>query len=189
LNRSTVQAIWDGGAYQIGWFVAVLGAAAGHPWWGLLAALPIAAIHFMLDTARMREARRLAAVAALGLASDSLMGWSGVLRFEAPWPGAEALPVAPPWLVGIWIMFAGTFGTTLKWLSARPWLAAGLGAVLGPLAYGAGARLGAAAVGEPVWANLLVLAGVWAVLTPLLFRVHALTGGAGAVSRRARPAE
>jgi len=59
---------------------------------------------------------------------------------------------------------------TLRWLKRRPLLAAGLGAVFGPLSFLGGVRLGAARfVDEP--AALAALAAMWALLMPLVMAV------------------
>ena len=52
----------------------------------------------------------------------------------------------------------------------RWWLAIAMiaGALLGPLSYLAGARLGALSLGDPMYVSLLAVAGVWAVAMPLL---------------------
>jgi hypothetical protein len=71
------------------------------------------------------------------------------------------------WLVALWALFATTLNGSLRMLQGRPWLAAGLGAVGGPLAYYAGARLGALELVQPA-AMMAALALAWALATPLL---------------------
>lgn len=56
---------------------------------------------------------------------------------------------------------------SLRWLQPRPLLAAVLGLVGGPLAWYAGARLGALELPDPSLA-LSVLGAGWAALMPLL---------------------
>jgi hypothetical protein len=73
-------------------------------------------------------------------------------------------------MVALWANFAATLNVSLGALRARPWLAALLGGLGGPLAYWGGAGLGAMRLVEPLPA-LLVLAAGWAALTPLLFRL------------------
>jgi hypothetical protein len=80
------------------------------------------------------------------------------------------------WLVILWALFATTLNSSLRALQSRPWIAAALGAAGGPLAYYAGARLGALQFLEPA-AMLAALALGWALATPLLLslarRLHA----------------
>ena len=74
---------------------------------------------------------------------------------------------APYWMVALWALFATTLNVSLRWLRARPWLGALLGALGGPAAYYAGARLGALELAT-AGAGLGAIAIGWAVLTPLL---------------------
>ncbi|MOA29752.1 hypothetical protein D3C78_1507890 [compost metagenome] len=80
----------------------------------------------------------------------------------------------PLWLALLWALFATTLNHCLAW-TARPWwLGSLLGAVAGPLSYWAGARI--AGVGLPLGSvpTLLLLAGLWALLVPILHGFAAL---------------
>ena len=63
----------------------------------------------------------------------------------AAWPNG----FAPYWMLTLWIAFATTLNHSLRWLMHRPVAAALAGAIGGPLAYLAGAKLGALALGTP----------------------------------------
>lgn len=54
-------------------------------------------------------------------------------------------------------------------------LAGLLGAVAGPLAYQAGARLGGASLGEPAWVSWTAIGLAWLVAMPLLVRLAEAT--------------
>ena len=73
-------------------------------------------------------------------------------------------PVATPmWFFALYALLATTLNASLGWLRGRPVLAAVLGAIGGPLAYYAGARIGAITLtGE----SLAVLGILWAGLMP-----------------------
>jgi len=75
--------------------------------------------------------------------------------------------MAPPWILGLWALFATTLNVSLNWLKGRWLVAALLGGIAGPLSYWAGARLGAVVLVEPVPA-LVALSIGWAILMPLL---------------------
>jgi len=94
---------------------------------------------------------------------------------------------APYWIVLLWMLFAATLNLSLAWLKPRPLIAALFGAVGGPAAYVAGAKLGALTLTEPA-AALPALAIGWAVLTPALARLAArgdgTDGGAARPDRR-----
>lgn len=152
-------------AFQAGWLACVLGAAGGRPWLGPLVALPVLAFHLRSAARPGVELALLAAAGLTGLALDSLLVLAGRLAFEE---GVLVPGLAPYWMVALWLLFATTFNVSLRWLRTRPALAALLGAVGGPLAYLAGARLGAAEVLEPALATHLAVALAYALATPLL---------------------
>ena len=71
------------------------------------------------------------------------------------------------WMIALWVNLAATLRVSLGWLDRR-WFAAGLlGALGGPIAYGAGANLGAIEFAQPV-VSLAAIAGQWLVAMPVL---------------------
>lgn len=151
--------------FQIGWLACVLGAAQGLPWLGPLVALPVLARHLRAAARPAAELALLALAGLAGLVLDSALVLAGRLRFAE---GVLLPGLAPYWMVVLWMLFATTFNLGLRWLRARPALAAALGAVGGPLAYLAGARLGAAQALEPAWLTHLAVGLVYAIATPAL---------------------
>lgn len=152
--------------YQAGWCATVFGAAWGHPWIGTGIALLLMAVHFSLAHPRRSEWTLLLVTGAAGLLVDSLQVITGLLHF----PTGSIVPwLCPPWVVVMWMQFGTTFHFSLRWLFDRPRLAALAAAVGGPLAYAAGARIGAVELGEPRALTLLVMGGLWFVV----FRVFA----------------
>lgn len=152
--------------YQLGWFVAILGAARGQPWLGTLTAVALVAWHLSRAHAPRAELSLVVAAAAIGLVYDSILPLLGWVEFPN---GALVADTAPHWMVALWMMFATTLNLSLAWMKRSLWLAAALGATGGPLAYWGGAALGALAFepGRQV-ATLGFLAVGWAVLTPAL---------------------
>ena len=75
--------------------------------------------------------------------------------------------LAPYWIVTMWMLFATTLNSSMRWLKGRRLLAAVLGAVAGPLSYLAGQRLGGMEFVEPR-AALAFLAVGWAAVMPLV---------------------
>jgi hypothetical protein len=161
--------------FQIGWFACVLGGARGMPWIGALAAALVIAWHLARATRPRQELSLVAAAAMLGLLFETLLVQSGWVRFES---GVWVQGVAPYWMVALWAVFGTTLNVSLRWLRPRLGLAALMGAVGGPAAYYAGARLGAiefAAAG----AALVAIGVGWAVLTPVLLGVARRLDGYG----------
>jgi hypothetical protein len=150
--------------YQLGWFACVLGAAHGLPWIGPLAATAIIGWHLAHAARAQRELALVACAVLLGALFDTLLVQTGWIRFSA---GALIAGTAPCWMMALWAIFATTLNVSLRSLRAHPGLALILGALGGPLAYFAGARLGAitlVAAGPALGAIALG----WAVLTPVL---------------------
>lgn len=161
-------------AYQLAWLACVLGAAHDLAWAGAALALVVTAVHLALhrDAA---ELRLIVCAAAIGFFVDSALVRTHVVVFEsAGWDGW-----APLWIVSLWIAFATTLNHSLRWLASRPWVAALAGAIGGPLAYLAGAKLGALTILTPVPA-LILIATLWALAMGLLALLTGVRGNAGA---------
>ena len=101
--------------------------------------------------------------AAVGFVVDSVLVRSDLVEFaSAGWAGW-----APYWMVSLWIAFATTLNHSLRWLAQRPAVATLCGAIGGPLAYLAGAKLGALTIGATLSA-LALIAGLWAAAMGVL---------------------
>lgn len=150
-------------AFQVGWFACVLGAAQGWPLAGAALALVIAVWHTARAARPAQEAKLIVAAVLIGAAWDSSLAALGWLSFVSVITDA----MAPPWILGLWALFATTLNVSLNWLKGRWLVAALLGGIAGPLSYWAGARLGAVVLVEPVPA-LVALSIGWAILMPLL---------------------
>ena len=146
--------------FQLGWFACVLGAVNGYAREGAIAAALIVALHIARAPRPKHEAMLALAAALLGLVFESALVWAGWVRVK------EGIY----WLVALWALFATTLNESLRMLQTRPWIAALFGAVGGPLAYYAGARMGALDFVQPA-AMLAALAVGWAAATPLLLSV------------------
>jgi hypothetical protein len=147
---------------QAAWWVVVLGAASGRALLAAGAGAAVVGLHLALRPGeRRRVAAAAAAAGAFGFVTDSLLAVAGLLAFG----GAVA---SPPWMVGLWGAFGVALTASLRapaaWSSPR---LAALAALSGPLAYRAGAALGA--IDLPVGsAALLAVAAQWAVGVPAL---------------------
>ena len=152
--------------YQAGWFACVLGAAHGLPWLGALAAAAIVAVHLAMAVRPAPELGLVALAVLAGALFESALAASGWIRFEQ---GVLVEGTAPYWMVALWAVFATTFNVSLRALREHPAWTALLGAVGAPLAYLAGARLGAMELIATGTALVAIGLG-WAVLAPLLMR-------------------
>lgn len=151
--------------FQIAWLACVLGAAHGLVWPGVLAALVACAVHVVDSQRPISAVAAIAAVAILGVIAETALMVTGLVSYAAPWPAEWAAPV---WLVAMWAAFATLPDRALSFLRKRPAVAAALGALAGPLAYLAGARLGAMQLETPILWPLAAIAMMWCLAMPLI---------------------
>jgi hypothetical protein len=164
-------------SFYCGWFACVLGAARGYPMLGPLVVVLLLGLHLFLTTDRTREVRMIATAGLVGSLLDTLMMRAGMYTFV----GHSLTWVCPLWITALWMIFATTLHSSLRWLLDRYVLAALLGAAGGPLSYYAGARLGALTLPSPPEPSLIVLAVVWGMALPGLVWFATMTS---AVQRR-----
>lgn len=164
----TMRAVASFVALQLGWFACVLGAASGHPWLGPAVVVAGLSLHVLQQRAKAREIVVLAAAVAVGFVVDTALLRSGVLRISGG-------VFSPPWLVALWPNFIATSAerAVLASVVRRPLLASLLGALGGPLAYDAGARLGALELAQSRLGALAIIGLVWGAVVPALFAIRA----------------
>jgi hypothetical protein len=155
--------------FQLTWIAAVAGAGYGYWWPGVVMLSVFAAWQLRDPRSRRHDLRLIAWALPIGLLVDTLWIQTGMLRYAVPLPWPE---LAPVWIMVLWVAFALTLNHSLRALKQRPWLAATLGLIGGPLAYWiAASAWGAAEIRWPMWAALGALALAWGLLTPLLCRL------------------
>ena len=143
-------------------FLALL-LSAGSRWEPLACALAAGWIIWQLTHRAMtREIALLAGLTLLiGPLADLSLAGTGLVTYSSRW-SAGGLPL---WIVMLW----GCFGLGLRqpfgWLLSERhfycWPAVALGA---PMAYLAGARLGAAELGEPITVSLCAISASWVLV-------------------------
>lgn len=161
---------------QAVWLLVVGAAGRGNGWIGPLAVGLLLPVYAARSATPSRELFFFAVLGLGGSLIDSLQGGFGILEFRlrpAEW-------VCPLWITAMWVHLGMQLRGPLASLVGRPWLAATLGAVGGPLAYWAGVRLGAAQFHPRPVLSVVVIGAVWAIALPLVTRL------AGATARRER---
>lgn len=153
--------------FQVGWCACVGGAATGHGLLGPIVVCGCVLLHLGCVRGAVDELRVVAAACLLGCIADSFLGLLGLVR-AAPFAQGVLAGVAPVWLVALWALLATTFHSYARWLLAAPGWAVLLGAVAGPVAYGAGARWGSVHFPRGETGGLLAVAAEWALGLPLL---------------------
>ena len=149
--------------YQTGWFAVVLSAAGGKPWEGSAVGLVLVGVHLYLSRERGPEIRMILSIGIMGTVVDSAQAFAGVFVFES---GYWTYWIVPFWLTVMWLQFATLFHFVLAWLSGRYFLSAALGGLGGPAAFLTGEKLGGVIFPMGTRYSLLILAGVWAGVTP-----------------------
>ncbi len=154
-------------AFQAAWFAAVLGAAHGMPWLGVVAVPLVLGLHLALSPDWRPELLLASCAAALGFVADSTLIAFGVF---SPIPFLFPSPFSALWMVMLWVNLATIMNVSMSWLRGQYALGAVFGALGGPMAYYSGAKLGAmTAIPGP--GDLAVLAIAWAAAMPLLYRL------------------
>lgn len=160
--------------YQSGWIAAVGGAAIGWPLAGAVVALVLTAVHVALAREPARESTLVVAALIAGLLTERALIAAGTYTQLA---GAPVGAWPPLWLIALWAQFATTWRYSLAGVFARWWRAALFGAAGGPLAFLAGARLGAVTLAVPETTALVGLGGAWAMALAALAVLAAVVGG------------
>ena len=153
--------------FEAAWFACIFGVAHGRPSWGTAAVVAAIAWHVAISARPASELALIAILCAVGFVAESLVVAQGNVAYPAGQPVAW---LAPYWMVALWGEFGIALNVTLRWLKRKPWLAALLGSVFGPLSFMGGVRVGGARfIDEP--AALVTLVVMWAVLMPLVMWV------------------
>ena len=161
---------------QGAWFATIVGVAHGSGAWGVAAIGGVVGWHLLVSARPAAEARLVGFALLLGLVVESAALAQGHVAYpngawRAGWP--------PYWLVALWGLFAVSLNVALRWLRGRPARAALIGAVVGPLSFLSGARLGAASFVD-TGAALATVAVGWAFALPLLLWLAERCDGVGA---------
>ncbi len=148
-------AIW----FQSTWFCAVFGR---NELLGLTASLLL--LHFLLTRDWLGEVRHACVIGGIGICVDAVLSFFGVFSFDND-------VLLPFWMCGLWIAFSTTLTRSLSFLNSRPTPAIFLGAIVVPVNYGVGERVGAVDFGVEIPQTLLILSLIWAALLPTLYLI------------------
>jgi hypothetical protein len=170
--------------FQLGWFACVLGGANARPWLGTALVSVLIVVHLGWVRHPKPELLLILLTGLLGALLDSTLVAMGLLEF----PSGTLLPsTAPHWIIAMWMLFATTLNVSLRWLKGR-WLLAGLlGAIAGPLAYYAGAKLGGVSFPAQPALSLLALAMIWCLAMPILTALATRFDGMAGIDRQSDP--
>jgi hypothetical protein len=153
--------------FQAGWFACVWGAGQGMVWLGPFFVAIVMAFQAGILTRMTRgQVYFILLGVSIGMSIDTgmiLAGVYGPVRRIMPWP------LAPVWIIALWVLFTSSFSLSLQALHSRPLLTCLLGAVAAPLSYAAGGSMGAASMNPSFLKSYLVFGIVWGLTVPALF--------------------
>ena len=116
-----------------------------------------------------RELALVATAAVIGLVVDSSYLRLGLLSYPQHGP---LEPLAPVWIVALWVGFALTLNHSLAWMQGSRFFSAALGGISGAFSFWIGAKVwGAAEFVAPPALVLTVLALVWSIIIPALLAI------------------
>lgn len=146
--------------FQIAWLSCVEAAAHDVAWLGLLAAAFSFCIHLYIVPNR----RNAITLTLLSLAIGAVVEFAMVAAHATQFEANASIP--PLWMIALWGLFSTTLCVSLRWLLNKYVLAIVLGAIMGPLSYLAGAKIGALTL--PHDYSLIAIGICWAVAMPVL---------------------
>lgn len=142
--------------FQASWFALVAGAANQL----LIPGIVLCAVFLAWELYRSADRWALASLVGLAMVGGVLVDGSyasfGIVRYELP-----AGPLAPWWIIGLWVIFALTLTESMGWMRERMITGSLMAGVAAPLSYYAGFKLGAVAFPMGLKTAMLVAAVTW----------------------------
>jgi len=142
-----------------------LGCVVGREQWFFLVAPIVISYAALLLSQKDIKASQILIPIAFGICIDSILTALGVFQFE------RSSTIPPLWLMILWIAFATALVKSLAVFGRNKLLAAALGAIVFPLNYSAGERLGAVTFAEGYLTAVISLSVIWALCLPLLYYI------------------
>lgn len=152
--------------FQVGWFAVILLAAQGDGDLALAAGLGFTIVHLLLVKEKRLELRLLLPALPFGFVVDSALAAFGAVNYV----DAFGEGLCAPWILTLWLLFAATFRHSFRWILGKRLVPMLLGAIVAPISYAGGARLGAVTIGDPFERSVVVIAVVWAIALWLAVR-------------------
>jgi len=151
--------------FQLAWFITIFSATYGMPYIGMLFTLLWMMGHLsFISPNREKEIKLLIFSALVGYILESILVLSNIVSYPTQ---AQFGFLAPVWMVTLWINLAATINFSLSWLKNSYIITSLMAAIAGPLAYSAGAKIGAIIIDDIN--ALIVISIMWSIAMPLLF--------------------
>lgn len=154
--------------FQLVWLSLVASPALDQQIPALLLAALWMLLHFRYSAHRRADLQLLLTALALGPLCDTLLLHLQLVDYH----GLQPLSGLPPlWVYALWAHFSLLLNHGMNLLRRQPVLVGIIVLLSAPVAYCAGARLGAAVLAQPLWQPLLVIMLCWSLVVPLLLRL------------------
>lgn len=154
-------------SFQIMWWLCVLSANQSQGWTVILLAMMLVCVHLQW-VEHFDQALPIFLSATVGCVFDQLLFKFGYIHFSPEVSNGIFIPV---WMIALWLAFATTLNSSLRWLQGKPLLSAILGGIFGPLAYFGAQALNAVQLTLPKQ-SLVIVSLEWALLLPFLLWIR-----------------
>jgi hypothetical protein len=151
--------------FQLNWAACIYSASVNGNVIALVSTLMFVAVHLSFYSWRRSDIKLMMLGLSIGLLLDTLWSLSGVMFYQAH----SFAPLAPVWILCLWVNFMLTINHSLLWLNDKIWLASLLAAAGGPLSYFAGLKFGAVTWGETSHV-ITVIAVSWALMMLIVLK-------------------
>ena len=142
--------------FQLSWLALVGGAGRGLLWPGLVLSTVFLAWECTMSHNRKGLISLLGAGLAGGMIVDGSYAWFGIIDYALP-----SGPLAPWWILGLWVIFTLTLPQSMAWMRARPVIGSLMAGIAAPMSYIAGLKLGAVTFPLGFWPTFAITAATW----------------------------
>ena len=154
--------------FKIVYGISLAGVSIGFPWLGAIGLIGFLIWHAKTSTHAKADFILAGIAILLGTLVDTINIQTGVLVYQEAWPSAS---IAPFWIMVLWANLALIMNGALRWLQGRYVMAAAIGALIGPLGYTLGVKLGTASYASGKLEFVLITGISWMIALPLLLLI------------------
>lgn len=154
--------------FYVAWWSMLISHWKGMPILGWIVFAIVMAIHFLkVSINKKKDAKEVLVIALVGILLDTGLTQAGILTFTNTL--YNILP--PPWLMGIWILFATTISYSFILIRNKILAQVIVGGFFAPVSYITGAKFGLLALYQPFPTYYAIHGACWLVFFPLCFYI------------------
>lgn len=152
--------------FQLNWLACVYAASQHNNWLALTSTALFLLCHFSFYHWRKTDLKLIVLGITIGLLLDSMWSFLALIHYQAQ----PLFPMAPVWILCLWVNFMLTINHSMAWINDKPMLASIGAAIAGPLSYYFGAEMGAIDWLQPITA-MIFLGLSWASVMPIILEL------------------